>query len=229
MNRAFLSIGARVLVLLALSGMSCLADSWRLPAREKYCSRNRQFCFEVTPKKLESQLKFFEDKSQGKENAGSPAGLKDNFCKGSLYKVGESKTRHVLWSKRLVNEVAPVSALVSDSGDYVVTFDNWHSVGYGPDVVVIYGPGGKLITQRGLTDFLNRDELIRLDRSVSSIWWAGDEPQHYIEESAHVLVLIVVLGLKVNDEIFFHPGSKSETRKIRIVLSTGEILIGTKK
>ena len=32
----------------------------------------------------------------------------------------------------LVNEVSPVTALVSDSGN-TITFDNWHSVGYGDD------------------------------------------------------------------------------------------------
>ena len=44
-----------------------------------------------------------------------------------------------LWAIPLVNEVSPVDALVSDKDDYVITFDNWHSVGYGDDAV----PGSK--------------------------------------------------------------------------------------
>jgi hypothetical protein len=41
--------------------------------------------------------------------------------------------------------VAPVSALVSEDGAYLITFDNWHSMGYGDDVVVLYRTDGTLI------------------------------------------------------------------------------------
>jgi hypothetical protein len=34
--------------------------------------------------------------------------------------------------------VAPVRALVSNGGEHVVTFDNWHSGGFRDNVVVIY-------------------------------------------------------------------------------------------
>lgn len=224
MNRPLLSLTSRTLVLVTLSFIPALADSWMLPGRKQYCSVNKQFCFVVFPKKLESQLKFFQDKSEGKKDAGAVANSKGNFCQGGFFKSGGDSQVRPLWSRQLVNEVAPVSALVSDSGKYVVTFDNWHTVGYGPDVVVIYGPEGKLIKQLGLEDFLSRDDMLRLRRSVSSIWWAGYEPQHYVDESREVLVLRVELRVRSSNQIDLGPESKTEIREIQIALGTGEIV-----
>ena len=91
-----------------------------------------------------------------------------------------------LWTIPLVNEVSPVDALVSDNGDYVVTFDNWHSVGYGDDAVVIYhAADGGLIKKLALTDFLTESDFNELSRSVSSIWWWGGK--HTIENGKLVL------------------------------------------
>jgi hypothetical protein len=51
MALALLAVGAFV---------SAHADSWRLPEQKKYYSPNKKYYLEVTPKKLESQLKYFE-------------------------------------------------------------------------------------------------------------------------------------------------------------------------
>jgi hypothetical protein len=120
-------------------GLRVFADSWPLPEPKKYYSESKQYYIEVVPRKLESQLKYFEDKVAKKEPAGSKPGVKDNYCKGIFYKQNEKGEFEKVWESRLSNDVAPVGALVSNSGEYVVTFDNWHSVGHGNDVVVIYG------------------------------------------------------------------------------------------
>lgn len=168
-------------------------DEWRLPKKEKYYSPNKKYYLEVTPKKLESQLKYFQDKVDNKENAGAVQGIKDNRAKGAFYvrTVDGSYSRKAKFL--LVNEVCPVEAVVSNDGKYFVTFDNWHSAGYGDDVVVIYRSDGSLIRKFGLEDLLTEGDIETLPRSVSSIWWGGD---HYIVDSTGTLVLKVVANRK---------------------------------
>src|SRR6266571_4169660 len=156
------------------------ADEWRLPKKEKYYSPNKKYYLEVTPKNLQSQLKYFEDKVNNKENAGAVEGQKDNRAKGAFY----VRTSDGSYSRKarfpLVNEVSPVEAVVSNDGKYFVTFDNWHSAGYGDDVVAIYHSDGSLVRKFGLEDLLTAGDIETLPHSVSSIWWGGN---HYINDS----------------------------------------------
>jgi len=93
-----------------------------------------------------------------------------------------------VWEVDLSNKVAPISALVTKDGQYVVTFDNWHSVGRGDDVVVVYGAKGKQIIKLGISDFVDVALEQRLPRSVSSLWWGHG---HKLDEKAGVVVLKV--------------------------------------
>jgi TonB family protein len=187
------------------------ADSWAMPGKETYYSPNRRFAFEVTPKRLESQLKYFSDKVEGRPDAGAPEGLKENPCTGALLvRRGGSYFRRTEFT--LVNEVSPVGALVADSGRYVVTFDNWHSVGYGPDVVVIYRADGTLVGKLGLEDLLTASDIETLPHSVSSIWWGGE---HYLDEGAGHLVLRVVADGEA------HRGEDGKYHDLRVSLATG--------
>jgi hypothetical protein len=177
-----------------------------LPAVERYCSANKKYCLKVEPKKLESQLAYFQDKVNDKDNAGAVKGIPDNICKGTFFAKGKR-----LWNVRLDNEVAPVSVLVSDNGDYVITFDNWHEVGYGNNVVAIYnGKTGTLIRKLGLTDFLTESDIYNLPASTSSIQWHGN---HQIDYKKSELILKVVKPAK--DEQFFD---------IRVNLQSGAVL-----
>ena len=183
-------------LLLLLFGLHAVAnaDTWRLPEVEKYCSANKKYCLKVEPKKLESQLAYFKDKVDERDNAGAVKGLPDNCCKGTFFAKGKT-----LWNVRLDNEVAPVSALISDNGDYVITFDNWHGVGYGDNVVAIYsGKTGTLIKKLGLADFLTESDIYNLPESTSSIHWHGT---HQIDYAKNELILKVVKPGK--DEQFF--------------------------
>lgn len=113
---------------------SVSADTWALPKKEKYYSPNKKYYLEVMPKKLESQLKYFEDKVEGRGNAGAQKKVKDNRAKGAFYARRDDGSYSKKWEFPLVNEVSPVNAVISSNGDYAVTFDNWHSAGYGDDV-----------------------------------------------------------------------------------------------
>lgn len=225
--------GIRLLILVAIGlGLSCslaLADKWPLPQKQEFYSPNRMFSFEVVPRKLESQLKYFEDMSQGKKNAGSSPGGATNQCRGSLYRIESGNRRTMVWSSPLSNDVAPVDALVTDSGDFVITFDNWHSVGYGDDVLAIYGSGGTLVHKYSLEDLLGRD-VKRVLKSVSSRWWEGDKPERKIDETKKILVVRAVMKLHFfdtqneGDGVLLKQDAQPESREIRIDLRTGQIV-----
>ena len=91
-------------------------------------------------------------------------------CHAILYKLNGQQDTVEIWNKKLINKVSPVFALVSNDGKRVVTLDNWHSMGYGNEVLVVYDEVGELVRKYQLEDFsvftLN-DYYI----TVSSIWW----------------------------------------------------------
>jgi TonB family protein len=191
------------------------ADTWLLPEKQKYYSPNKKFYLEVTPKKLESQLSFFKDKVDGRDNAGAVKGVKENYAKGALYVQRADMTYSKRREFQLVNEVAPVSVIVSNDGAYVVTFDNWHSAGYGNDTVVIYRSDGTLVRKFGLEDLLTPGDVETLPHSVSSIWWGGE---HFIDEAKGLLVLKVVSnGSRRHDE-------QATFHELKIELATGRPL-----
>jgi len=191
-HRGIFSIALALLIIAAFTSVH--ADSWKLPKKEKYFALNKKYYLEVTPKKLESQLKYFEDKVEGRNNAGALKRATENRAKGAFYARRADGGYSKKWEFPLLNEVSPVSALVSNNGGYVVTFDNWHGVGYGDDVVVIYRPNGALVKKFGLEDLLTEGDIETLPRSVSSIWWGGE---HYIDDANAILILKVVSNGKM--------------------------------
>lgn len=201
--------------LISAFAFTVFGDSWALPEPKKYYSANKEHYVEVIPKKLESQLKYFEDKVNKKVSPGSKEGDKDNYCKGILYRRAKNGTYQKVWSVPLSNEVAPVNAIVSNDGQYVITFDNWHMVGYGDNVVVIYGQDGKQINKLSLKDIFTDDEIIRLPRSVSSIYWGA---KHYIDEKKGLLVLSVVSRWSGSFD------NEPEWKEMKVELRTGKIL-----
>lgn len=180
------SLFIALILFLLFSASAIYADSWALPTEKTICSANKKYCLKITPKKLTSQLDYFSDKVDGKTDAGGDKKQEKNFCKGEFSARNDKGKMKTLWTIPLVNEVSPVDALVSDSGDYVVTFDNWHGVGYGDDAVVIYrATDGGLVKKLALTDFLTESDFNELSRSVSSIWWWGGK--HTIADGKLVL------------------------------------------
>ena len=215
MSRRLLFLIALIFVGISSLVSGVAADTWALPKKEKYYSPNKKYYLEVTPKKLESQLRYFEDKVEGRDNAGAVKEIKDNRAKGAFYARRADGAYSKKWEFPLVNEVSPVSALVASNGGYLATFDNWHSAGYGDDVVVIYRANGTLVKKFGLEDLLTEGDIETLPRSVSSIWWGGE---HYIDEPNGLLVLKIVSNHKMSWE----DGAKFHEMKIE--LATGRAL-----
>ncbi len=175
---------------LVLLGLTVQADTWVPPQVRDYASASGEYVLTVEPQGATGT------------NALQP--------RGRLVTASGA----VLWERSLVNAVAPVNALVAADGRYVVTFDNWGAIGYGPDVVVIYGPSGELIRALTLTDILGASRVARLRGSIDSRWWAGE----HRFESAQVLALSVL----ADGEDFFNAAPRYDT--LRLQLDTGTLI-----
>ncbi len=160
---------AAVLVLLLWSAHA-EADSWVPPQVETYYSANRQFRLTVHPRPFSNALAYFTDKVCEREPAGAPRGSIERTARAVMERRDGATWRRV-WAAPLTNEVAPVDALVTDDGRFAVTFDNWHMMGHGDNVVAIHGLDGRLVRALGLTDMLPEAFVRALPRSVSSIGW----------------------------------------------------------
>lgn len=202
-----------MLLLLWCAGVSA-EERWSAPERALFWAEKDAYYFEVLPRPIRSTPAYEGDVAAGRPHPGAVDGQRPGFARGTLYKKTGKATFERVWSIRLVNDVAPVSALVTRSGEYVVTFDNWHRVGQGRDVVVIYGPGPTLVRQFALEDLVSGKELARFPVSRSSRWWGAG---HFIDEkNGHVVLRLVSSG-----------GTAEERAKyntlIRIDLKTGTI------
>lgn len=164
------------------------ADTWLLPERTTVLSTNELYRLEIIPNQPENQLNFWKNKIEQTDNAC----ILEEFSNDSARGVFAVRRRDGQYERRsefrLLNEFAPVSALVSDDGRYVVTFDNWHMSGYGNNVVVIYRTDGTVVNSLALRDFLTDEDIYELPRSASSIHWAG---AHYLDHSKDLLILRV--------------------------------------
>jgi hypothetical protein len=155
-----------------LRSTDACADSWAPPETETTLSANGQYRFTVEPVAIESQMAYFEEEAaaaKAGKTVERPAPL------GLLEKRNAAGKWEPVWAIPLLNPMAPVSVLVSDDGRHVVTFDNWHSMGHGEHVVVIYGAEGKLVRSMALTDIVPADFIDALPHSVSSIQWRNRE------------------------------------------------------
>jgi hypothetical protein len=163
-------------VLFALTGavaaIPARADSWALPKATQVSSPDGKARARIVPRDLESQLAYFTEAGEHKARPGQARG--GNSQARARVEVQAADGAWTLrWEGPLANDVAPVDVLVADGGRNVVTFDNWHSVGYGKDAVVLYDATGRIVRQWGLADFLGKRYVLGLPHSVSSIEWRG--------------------------------------------------------
>jgi hypothetical protein len=189
-------LAAIILSLLAVG--AARADSWALPKEETYNSASGRVRIIVTPRGIASQLQYFRDRVSERPLAGQRDGSSRTSPIGHLQAQEAAGRWRTIWTKSLVNDVAPVTALVADSGRFVVTFDNWHSTGFGENVIVIYDSTGTVVRSLALTDLFPGYFVDALPRSVSSIRWSGE---HRLDEANDRLILSVVMpGSEMSEE-----------------------------
>lgn len=185
----WLSVRMALLIFgLVMIAPTALGDSWAPATTKVYLSSDQTWRFTVTPRAVSGPLAYFEDKVAGRKDAGALPGNLQKRAQGFMGHLEHGHWRAV-WNEPLLNEVSPVMAIVSSSG-LAVTFDNWFSVGYGKDAVVIYDGRGKPVRAMALEDFLPKAYIEALPHSVSSIRW-GDG--HRFSADGKRLILRVVV------------------------------------
>lgn len=148
-----------IVVTLFLFFMSnAVADSWVAAQPISAVSENAEWLVRVEPGESMGDVYGF---------AGSPKG---EYAEATLFKYDSGLESYAEVIKyRTRNPVAPVDILLSNSG-WLVALDNWHNFGIGI-AVASYDSEGALIRELSLADIFSDEELNRLDRTVSSIWW----------------------------------------------------------
>jgi hypothetical protein len=212
----------RIRLVITLLGITFLtttagADEWSLRTTHTYLSPDQTWRFTVTPRPVASQSAYFQDKVANRKGAGAPPGNSQKHAQGLMEHLDQGQWRGI-WNEPLLNEVSPVEAIVSSAGQ-AVTFDNWHSMGHGKDVVVIYDGHGKPVRAMGLEDFLPEEYIHAIPRSVSSIGWGDD---HYFSADGKQLVLRVVApSVETSREV---DGSNTRHVEMSFDLTTGQAI-----
>jgi hypothetical protein len=147
------------LVTLALVSLMAAEARAQAPKVLEVSSDNRAYTVVVTPQ----------------EGAG---------CEATL-----SKGKKKIWTQKLVNEVAPEQVFVTNSGDFVVTVDEWRKAGTNP--LVIYNKKGAKVAAPslgalGLTD----EDLAKVKKSQTATWWARDAYIFFGPKSEHVIMYL---------------------------------------
>jgi len=137
-------------VLVVFAACLTYADSWMAPRRIEAVSGNNTFVFVSEPHQDHYKHPF--------------------ECRGTLYESKDGK-RVQVWTRFLVNKVAPLSAVVSDRGE-VVTMDEWYAGGTHP--VVIYDVQGHVVIAHTLQSLWLESQRHKMSQSVSSIWWRSN-------------------------------------------------------
>lgn len=135
------------LVLLLIATSFARADSWGPLESSQVRSPTGKYELRITPEK------HWADKP--------------GHCTAALYQVGADD--QPVWSRHLINDEGPVTTFVADSGRYVVTMDEWGSIGELP--VVIYGSNGRLIKVHSTDSLGLKDDILHIEQSVSSYHW----------------------------------------------------------
>ncbi|MCH8807072.1 MAG: hypothetical protein IH986_13410 [Planctomycetes bacterium] len=82
----------------------------------------------------------------------------------------ETRKERMVWTTKLVNEIAPVRAFVRNDGRFVVTLDEFRRGG-ARHALVVYGADGKLVREFGLADLLVRADWKHVKVRKRDIEW----------------------------------------------------------
>jgi hypothetical protein len=163
------------ILLLALLPRLVIADDWPGPQVTNVFSPDGAHFVRITPG---SSL----GDTQGFEGAGKGA-----YARGAFYEQRPDGSFRIVADVELLNPIAPVDALVTDRGE-LITFDNWHNMGFGA-VVAMYDPKGRLLASFTLEDLYGEEKLARIPTSISSRWWRCD-PLGFVDPSQQTKVYV---------------------------------------
>jgi hypothetical protein len=210
MNAARMLLTAAALI----SASPALADSWAMPTPTTIVSPAGTMRATIIPRPMTSQIEYFEDKVARREPAGGVSGSAARTAVARIERK-EAGGWTFLREQPLLNEVAPVVALVSDTG-FVATLDNWHSVGFGEHVLAIYRPDGSVVRSFALPDLLPDTYTAGLPHSVSSLHWRRGLR---LSPDQHRLIIDVALPEESREQFESH-----KTLPLEIELATARVL-----
>lgn len=186
-KRSVAILAAAALWLSATAVPSC-ADSWELPGTETYASTDGRARMIVTPRDLESQFAYFEDMQEKTPRPGQRE--PGHAAARARVERWHGGRWHRVWDRAIPNGVAPVQAIVRGDARYAATFDDWHGTGYGPNAIVVYGPGGRIVRRLALADILPDYYVDALPHSVSSIEWR--QKPRFSDDGTAIMLPIVI-------------------------------------
>jgi hypothetical protein len=189
MARALLAVA-----ILVLAGGVAGADDWPAATITEVFSESREWFVRVIPGKSLGDTFGF---------AGSPKGP---YARAEFYQRAPDRSYRLIREITLDNPIAPVKFLVTDRG-YLVTFDNWHNLGYGR-VLASYAPTGRRVASYALTDLFSSREIEAFSRSTSSIRWRSETV--YVQAGQRSVYLALH---DMRSEIIFEPETGAWRRR----------------
>jgi hypothetical protein len=193
--------GTALLTLVCTLGVR--ADDWPAASVQNVFSENGRYFVRIVPGQGIGDTVGF---------AGAPTG---RYAHGEFYIRQANRSYLLAADVVLQNPVSPTDALVTNGG-YLVTFDNWHNLGYGK-AVAIYQPGGRLVRAFTLEQLYASDRLTKLPLSVSSRWWRC-APHGFVDPGGQTEIYVFehfggTFTFKVQTGAFeYHPGQTACTR-----------------
>ncbi len=146
-----------------------VADQWISPRTIDLISENGEWAAKIQP---ETERQTF-----------SPAESR-GFATATIAHKGKSL------QFELRNEWMPVDAIMLNNG-HLLTFDDWHRMGYGDSVAVLYSQRGGTVWHRTLSELITEEKEQQAPHSASSIWWRKTpvEWQYGSDEESVVITL----------------------------------------
>lgn len=165
-------------------GTQAAADSWPLAKVVGLASPTGQIVVRVAPG---SNVNAVD---------GPTAVQNGKSATATFYRLNATANYERVKDLSLLNPIAPAYAAVADSGE-LITLDNWHQVGIGNAVAVVYSPAGQVLRSYSLADIYTEAEVKKFDRSASSIWWRCSS-QPMLEPRTGVLEFMDAFGENVS-------------------------------
>jgi hypothetical protein len=149
--------------------LQTFADEWIKPIIKSYFSENGNYMIKVFPTEYPEKYGDWLNSKPDKKKRFSVEDTTVTLCHAILYQIEKADTIEI-WNKKLINKLAPMMIIISNDGKSFVTFDNWCSLGYGSDVMVVYDERGEVIKKYKLEDF-SPFPINKYKMTILSIWW----------------------------------------------------------
>lgn len=158
-----------IILFLFVTVLHVIADTWEPQKTKYYYSENKTYMLKVVPLTYPPKFWYANYNRLKRKNKLSGKDTTIISCTGTLYKIIASDTS-IVWEKKLINRICPVTAIVSNDGSSVITFDNWLMIGYGSDIMVVYNEFGELKKRYKLEE-ISPFPINDYPSSISSLYW----------------------------------------------------------